>query len=156
MPKLRVGVIGCGLVAQVMHLPHLRELADQYSVDAICDLSPRILQRIGDAYCVDRRFLDWRELIREPLDAVLVLTSGSHAPIALAAAERGLHLFVEKPLCLSVTEGREVIDAARAAKVRLMVGYMKRYDPAFERLRDECAGMSDLRLVRVTTLEAPF
>ena len=50
MRKLRVGVVGCGLIAQVMHLPHLRELDDRYEVVAICDLSPGTLQAVGDFF----------------------------------------------------------------------------------------------------------
>ena len=48
--KLRVGVVGCGLIAQVMRLPHLRELDDRYEVAAICDLSPGTLQVVGDFF----------------------------------------------------------------------------------------------------------
>jgi predicted dehydrogenase len=84
-----------------------------------------------------------------------VLTSGSHAPIATAAARAGSHVFVEKPMCLSLDEGRGMFEAAREADVRLMVGTMKRYDPAYERLL-ELMPLDDLRLVSVTTLESPF
>ena len=56
-------------------------------------------------YGIGAVFTDWRELIQAPLDAVLVLTSGSHAPIAIAAAQAGLHVLVEKPMCFSVSEG---------------------------------------------------
>ena len=90
------------------------------------------------------------------LDVVLVLTSGSHAPVAIAAAESGSHVFVEKPMCLSPAEGRAMIDAADRAGVRLMVGTMKRYDPAYRRLLELLPEVDDLRLVRVTTLESPF
>ena len=87
---------------------------------------------------------------------MLILTSGSHAPIAIAAAEAGKHMLVEKPMCFSVAEGRAMIEAAAARGVTLMVGYNKRYDPAYRRSREEIRGISDLRLVRVTTLESPL
>ena len=87
---------------------------------------------------------------------MLILTSGSHAPIAIAAAEAGKHMLVEKPMCFSVAEGQAMIAAAERAGVTLMVGYNKRYDPAYRRLQDEAKGLRDLRLVRVTTLESPF
>ena len=154
--RLRVGVIGCGLIAQVMHLPYLRELADEFELAALCDVAPGVLEACARDYRVERCFTDWRALLAEKLDAVLILTSGSHAPIALAAAERGLHMLVEKPMCLSVAEGREMIAAAERAGVVLMVGYNKRYDPAYLRMHDEARGLSDARLLRVTTLESPF
>jgi predicted dehydrogenase len=91
-----------------------------------------------------------------PLDVVLVLTSGSHAPAAIAAARAGLHVFVEKPMCLSVEEGTQMASAAQDAGVTLMVGTMKRYDPAYERLLEVLPDAGELRLVRVTTLESPW
>jgi len=156
MSRLRIGVIGCGLIAQVMHLPYLRELTDEFEISALCDVAPDVLEACARDYNVAGRFTDWHELLRQELDAVLILTSGSHAPIALAAAERGLHMLVEKPMCFSVAEGREMIAAAERAGVVLMVGYNKRYDPAYLRMQDEARSLRDARLLRVTTLESPF
>jgi predicted dehydrogenase len=149
-------VIGCGLVAQVMHLPYLRELSDRFSLDAICDLSPSVLAEVGDRFAVPARTVRWQDLLETPLDAVVIATPGSHAQQAIAAARAGLHVFVEKPMCFSPAEGRAMIEAARAARVTLMVGNMKRYDPAVGRLVAELEATSGLRLVQVTTLEAPF
>lgn len=137
-----------------MHLPYLRELHDRYQIAAICDLSPTVLRQVGDAYGVERRFTHWQQLLAQPLDAVMVLTSGSHAPVAIAAAEAGRHVFIEKPLAFSQTEGEAIVAAGKTAKVQLMVGYMKRYDPAFDRMKEELAGFSDLRAVITTTLES--
>jgi len=154
--QLRVGVIGAGVIAQVMHLHFLRELHDRYVVAAICDLSTEIASRCAGEYGVAAVFTDWRELIKEPLDAVFILTSGSHAPIAVAAARQGLHVFVEKPMCFSTREATEMIAAAEDAGVVLMVGYPKRYDPAFTRFLDEVAPLTEQKLLRVTTTESPF
>src|SRR5437879_5115430 len=99
--RLRVGIVGCGLIAQVMHLHHLRELQDRFQVAALCDLSRTVVDNMGDTYGVDRRFTDWTQLLEEPLDAVMVLTSGSHEPIAVAAAQSARHVFIEKPIALS-------------------------------------------------------
>ena len=74
--RLRVGVIGCGLVAQVMHLHYLRELADQFEIAAICDLSDEVRTACAREYGVAQTFATWQELLERPLDAVLVLTSG--------------------------------------------------------------------------------
>ena len=113
--RLRVGVIGCGLVAQVMHLHYLRELSDRFEIAAICDLSEEVRTAMAREYAVPEQFATWQELLARPLDAVLVLTSGSHAPIAVAAAKAGMHVLVEKPMCFSVAEGRTMIEAADAA-----------------------------------------
>jgi predicted dehydrogenase len=152
---LRVGVVGCGLIAQVMHLPHLAELTDDYEIAALCDVSEPVAAACASRYHVKIVHTRWEDLIAEGLDVVMVLTSGSHAPIAVAAAQAGSHVFVEKPMCLSLAEGLQMHAAARDADVRLMVGNMKRYDPAYQRLQS-LMPLEDLRLVAVTTLESPF
>lgn len=156
MDRLRVGVVGCGLIAQVMHLNYLRELNDRFEIAALCDLSPAVREACAREYVVKRSFASWQEMLDERLDAVLVLTSGSHAPIATAAAQKGFHVLVEKPMCFSVAEGEGMIQAADAAGVTLMVGYNKRYDPAYVRLLHEVPSLKDLRLLRITTLESPI
>jgi predicted dehydrogenase len=153
--KLRVGVIGCGLIAQVRHLPYLKELADIFEVTAICDLSERVLSQVGDAFDVPRRFTNWSDVLDEPLDAVLIATKGDHAPLVEAAARAGKHVFVEKPFSFSAEGGAAASAVAEAAGVRVQVGYMKRYDPAYERLQEELGDFTDVRFVRMTTLEAP-
>jgi len=139
-----------------MHLHYLRELRDRFEIAAICDLSQTVVDQVGEAYGIERRFTDWSALLEEPLDAVMVLTSGSHEPIAVAAAEAGRHVFIEKPIALSEAEGQAIIAAGKKARVRLMVGYMKRYDPAVERMAEELPRVSPMRFARSTTAEYPL
>ncbi len=154
--RLRVGVIGAGLIARVMHLHYLRETADTWDIAGICDIAAQSAADRAAEYGIPAVFTDWRDLLEESLDAVLVLTSGSHAPIALEAARRGIHVFVEKPMCFSSEEGRAMVESAAANDVILMVGYNKRYDPAYLRFREAYAALEDPRFLRVTTLESPF
>ena len=154
--KLRVGVVGAGVIGQVMHLHFLREMKDRFEIAAICDLSAAAGRACADEYAIPLVFTDWREMLSAPLDAVLVLISGSHAPVAVEASRAGLHVFVEKPMCFSAAEGLEMIAAADEAGKVLMVGYPKRYDPAFARFREEAAQLGSAKLLRVTTTESPF
>lgn len=80
----------------------------------------------------------------------------SHAPVATAATDAGLHVLVEKPRCLSVAEDRGGDGTRGPGRVALMVGYTKRYDAAYSRMCQEVEQLDDLNLVRVTTLESPF
>ena len=155
--KLRVGVVGTGVIGQVMHLHFLRELKDRYEIAAICDLSVTSGQACAEEYRVTQVFTDWRDMIETvPLDAIFILTSGSHAPLAIEAARAGLHIFTEKPMCFSVREGLEMNRAAKDAGVVLMVGYPKRYDPAFGRFVEVVSTLRDQKLLRITTTESPF
>src|SRR5206468_3171742 len=81
--RVRIGVIGAGLIAQVMHLHYLSELSDRFEVSAICDIAPENAAASAARYGVQTTCTDWRVLLREPIDAVLVLTGGSHAPTTL-------------------------------------------------------------------------
>jgi predicted dehydrogenase len=154
--RVRIGVVGCGLIAQVMHLHYLSELSDRFELAAVCDISPGLAAECAQRFGAHRAYSDWEPLIEDQLDAVMVLTSGDHAPIALAAARAGLHVFVEKPMALCSQSAEEVVRAAASSGVQLMVGMMKRYDPAYERLATLLPSVDDLRLVRVTTLESPL
>jgi predicted dehydrogenase len=154
--RTRVGVVGCGLIAQVMHLPYLAELRERFEIAALCDLSEGVARACAARYGVSRIHKRWQDLLEQPLDAVLIATSGDHAPIAVHAAQAGLHVFVEKPMALCSRDAAAMVAAAGDAGVRLMVGTMKRYDPAYERLAELLPTVVDLRLIRVTTLESPF
>jgi len=153
---VRLGVIGTGLIAQVMHLHYLAEMTSEFELAAVCDLDEASAASCARRYGIPTALTRWTDLLELPLDAVLVLTSGSHAPIAEAAAAAGRHVFVEKPMCFSAAEGEAMIAAADKAGVVLMVGYPKRYDPAYVRLAEEISALTEPRLLRVTTLESPI
>src|SRR3954453_22074545 len=99
-----------------MHLPYLAELADRFEIAALCDVSPEVAAAMAARYRVPRTYGRWEDMLAAGgLDAVLVLPSGSPAPIAVAAADAGLHVFVEKPMALAVDEAAEMVAAAERA-----------------------------------------
>src|SRR5262245_18613688 len=104
---IRVGVIGCGTIAQIAHLPYLQELRDRFTIGALCDVVPGTLAAVGEKYGVPAhaRFEDYRELCAGDLvDAVMVCTSGSHVPPAIAALQAGKSVIAEKPLTSRLDE----------------------------------------------------
>ncbi len=152
MARLRVGVVGCGTVAQIMWLPNLRELDDQFELAALCDISPGLLESLGRYYCVPQCFKDYRDLVDQDLDVVIVLTPGSHAAAAIAAMEAGKHVIVEKPMCFTLREAGEMMTASERSGRRLMVAYMKRYDPGYLYGREQVRAMRGLRYVQINVL----
>jgi predicted dehydrogenase len=108
---LRVGVVGLGEVAQVVHLPILESLPDLYEVVAVADISPALRELAGDRYGVERRYSDAAEMVgAAPLDCVLVLNSDEyHTESVVAALGAGLHVLVEKPMCLSPREAEDIL-----------------------------------------------
>src|SRR5919202_1041873 len=154
MTRLSIGVIGCGAIAQIQHLPHLRELSDDFEIGGLADLSPGLLEVVGAEYGVprERRFLDYHDLVQSPIDGVIVCPSGSHAAPTIAAAEAGKHVFVEKPMCTTVREAEAMVEAAERAGVTLMVAYMKRHEPAYRFAQKRVAEMTDVRFIQVNHL----
>lgn len=152
--RLRVGVIGCGGIAQMMHLPFLFSMSDLFEIAALSDISQGVLDVMGDRFQVppNARYVRYQDLVTQDLDAVLILSGGDHYPAVLAALQAGKHVFVEKPLCYSLKEVDELIQAASQAKRKLMVGYMKRYDPGVLYAEQRLKEMSGIRYVQMNTL----
>jgi predicted dehydrogenase len=144
---IRIGVVGCGRIAQVMHLPFLGELPE-FELVGLSDISPEVLGELATRYRGATTHLDYRDLLaRDDVDAVAV-TTPDHAVIAAEAARAGKHVFVEKPLCFTPAEGRAIAAAVEGSGVRLMVGYMRRYDPALGALLAGLGERGPIRLVR--------
>jgi predicted dehydrogenase len=152
--RVQVGVIGCGTVAQIMHLPYLHSLSDRFEIVAVSDLSPTLLDAIGSRYNVAqaRRHTDYRALLDSDVDAVLVLNSGSHGPPVLAAIAAGKHVLVEKPLCFTLREADEIAAATARSGATVMVAYMKRFDPGYRYGQRLVQAMRDIRYIQINTL----
>jgi predicted dehydrogenase len=148
---LSTGVIGAGEVAQVIHLPVLRALPDRFEVRALCDLSPGLLKVVGDRFGVEARYPSAIDLLEgEDLDCVLVLSSDEyHTDAVVAALERDVHVLVEKPMCLSPREAERIIAARDASGATVMVGYMRRFAPAFLAAKEKLRELGGIRYVRV-------
>jgi len=149
--QLRVGVIGLGEVAQVVHLPILESLPDLYQVAAVCDISPTLRDLVGHRYGVERRYADVGEMLADaPLDCVLVLNSDEyHTETVVVALEAGLHVLVEKPMCLAPREAEEIIAARDRSGCVVMVGYMRRFAPAFEAAKARLETLGRINYARI-------
>lgn len=125
--KLRIGVIGIGWYAGTTLIPRMRETG-RAEIVAIARRNPDRLAQAQAELKIPAAFTDWQEMLdKTELDAVVVSTPpNSHAEPTLAALERGLHVFVEKPIALAPADARRMGEAAVAAERILMVGYNAR------------------------------
>ncbi|CAN5436588.1 Gfo/Idh/MocA family oxidoreductase [soil metagenome] len=151
MRRIRVGVVGCGEVAQAIHLPTLAFLRDLFTVTAVCDAVPAVADAVARRWGVPAGCTDPGELVaRGDVDAVLVANPHAfHAETTLAAVAAGKHVLVEKPLCLGLAEARAVVAAAGTGGVVVQVGYMRRYAQTFTEARRLLEDGRPVRLVRV-------
>jgi predicted dehydrogenase len=153
MTKMKVGLVGLGEIAQIIHLPILQAHSDQFEIAAICDISQELLSALGERYNVpgERRYFDSHDLAKqEDLDAILVLNSDEyHTDSALAAIRHGKHVLIEKPMCLTRQEAEAIIKARDEAGVQVMVGYMRRYAPAFVLAAQHVRALEKINYARV-------
>jgi predicted dehydrogenase len=131
-----LGIVGGGLVAQVAHLPELAALGDRFDVVAIAEPADGPRDAVAGRYGIAHAHAGWQELLAAGgLDAVLICSpNATHAAIVIAAVEAGLHVLVEKPLCLDPDDADRIVAARDRSGVTVQVGYMKRFDPAYEAL----------------------
>jgi UDP-N-acetyl-2-amino-2-deoxyglucuronate dehydrogenase len=127
--KLGFGIVGCGVIAPV-HARSVQEVPCARLV-AVCDILEQKVKKLAEEYPAEI-YLDSHEMFRRPdIDVVCILTpSGLHADIGIAAAQAGKHVLVEKPMDISLVKADQLIDACRAAGVKLGVISQHRFDPA--------------------------
>jgi len=127
---LRIGVLGCGPIAQFAHLEACRK-AKNAELYAICDLADDLRERMAAVHQPKVSYRDYDEMLADPLvDAVIIAIADQfHVPAALKAHEAGKHVLVEKPLGTTVESCRELRDRAAATKLVVQVGNNRRFDP---------------------------
>jgi len=131
---LKGAIIGMGR----MGLTHFSILNNHPEVEfeAICDSSSFILKNFKEQSGLEI-YTDYQKLIdKSDLDFVIVCTpTSSHAEIAKYSLEKGIHVFVEKPFTLTVTEGQELVDLAEKNKLVNQVGYVNRFQEVFREVK---------------------
>ncbi len=154
---INVGVIGCGQIAQIMHLPYIQE-NENFNLYSLCDLSQHVVDKLGEKYHLpkDRLFTNMDEMLADKdLEAVIICTKDHYEP-GVKAAKAGKHMIIEKPLAYSLAQADEIIAEAKKSGVVLQVGYMKRYDPGFEYALEKVKSMKDIKFMRVHDFGGSF
>lgn len=135
--KLRIGVLGCGPIAQAAHFESAVK-ARNAELYAICDVADDLRERMAATHAPQRQFKDYDAMLADPaLDAVIIATSDAfHVPAATRALQAGKHVLCEKPLGVSVEEVETLKqEVAKSGKV-LQVGHMKRFDAGLQSAKD--------------------
>lgn len=131
---LRICLVGAGRAGKV-HANSIVNYIPTARLAAIVEAVPITLQQAGDAYEVspEARFDSLGAALQSAaFDAVVITTpTFTHASLAVMAAQAGKHIFLEKPMALSLSECDEIIHATRQQNVLLQLGFMRRFDPEF-------------------------
>lgn len=124
--KLKLAVIGCGAVAEFVHLP-VTALFDHVDVTVLVDkLLPRA-RKLADSYGVPVVADDYRQILGKVDAAIVALPHHLHAPVTIDLLQRGIHVLVEKPMALKTCECDEMIEAAGDVGTVLAVGLVRRF-----------------------------
>ncbi len=152
---IRVGVVGCGEIAQIMHLRFLEELPE-FEIIALCDVSETVLATLGNRYRVSHLFTDYSRLVElQDLDAVAVCTPDHVGPVEAALAA-GKHVFSEKPLAFDPTDARRIVEIGNRSSLVAMVGYMRLFDPAYEYAQSLLGSLGVPRLIEAHDFMARY
>lgn len=140
--KIRIGIVGCGGIANSKHMPSLSRQPDVEMV-AFCDLVEERAQKALETYGAEgaKCYTDYKELLKdETIDVVHVCTPNrEHSFITVDALEAGKHVMCEKPMAINGEEAQKMLDAAARTGKKLTIGYQNRYRPDSWYLKRACA-----------------
>ncbi|MDR3249356.1 MAG: Gfo/Idh/MocA family oxidoreductase [Treponema sp.] len=141
--KLRIGIIGCGGIANQKHFPSLQANADKCEIVAFCDLveerAVTASKKYGAANAVV--YTNYKDLLKnESIDVVHVLTPNvAHCQISVDAFAAGKHVLCEKPMASTTEDAQKMIDAWKKSGKQFTIGYQNRFRPEVQALYKSCA-----------------
>ena len=154
---IKVGIIGCGGIANGKHMPSLSKVDDCQMV-AFCDIIRERAEKAAKTYGTPdaKVYEDYRELLKDPeIDVVHICTPNrSHSFITVDALEAGKHVMCEKPMAINSVEAKKMLDAAARTGKKLTIGYQSRFrdDSLFLKKEAEDGTFGDIYYAKATAL----
>jgi len=140
--KLRVGIIGCGGIANNKHMPALKKCAEKAEMVAFCDIKEERASKAALEFgTADAKiYTDYQELLKDTrIDVVHILTPNvSHAPITVAAFAAGKHVLCEKPMAHTSADAQKMLDAWKKSGKKFTIGYQNRFRQEVQALHQSC------------------
>lgn len=120
--KVKIGIVGCGVVATAYYLPYLLD-DERAEIVAVCDLYETRTAACMRLFGAREQYLDYDEMIEKAdIDAVFILTApGTHVDFTLKAVAAGKHVLIQKPMATNMADARRIADAIRAAGVKAII-----------------------------------
>lgn len=139
--KLRIGIVGCGGIANGKHMPSLAEVKEAEMV-AFCDIIKERAEEAAEKYGAEgaRVYTDYMEMIdTEKLDVVHVCTPNkSHSPITVYALEHDCHVMCEKPMAKTYEDAKKMLEAYKKSGKKLTIGYQNRFTNEAQYIKSAC------------------
>jgi myo-inositol 2-dehydrogenase/D-chiro-inositol 1-dehydrogenase len=154
MKKLNLGVIGTGRIGRV-HIATLVQSVPQAAVVAIADVNLQSASEVAKEYGITSVFTNFIDVINHPeVEAVVICSpTDTHAQFIVDAAKAGKHIFCEKPVDLSLEVIKGALSAVKEAGVKLMVGFNRRFDPNFMKIKQlvDNGKIGDPHILKITS-----
>ena len=142
MARIKVGIIGCGFIANRKHLPMLM-LHEDVEVVAFCDLIKERAEASAKQFGKEdaKVYTNYQDVVgRKDIDVIHVCTpNSSHAEITIAALQSGKHAMCEKPMAKTAAEAKAMLDAAKASGKKLTIGYQNRFRTDSQFIKKLCS-----------------
>lgn len=137
MDKIKIGVIGTGRIGKV-HVATLTQNVTEAEVIAVADANYKCAKELADKYNIPTATDDYKEVINHPeIEAVVICSpTDTHSAYIIEAAAAKKHIFCEKPIDLTLESVQKAIDAVKDANVKMMVGFNRRFDPNFQKVKE--------------------
>ena len=152
--KIGVGVVGAGRIGK-LHIEHLAQNIPEAELVTICSLHPSDIESFAEQFNVPKVTTDYNTLLADPqIDAVLVTTpTNTHVEISQATAKAGKHIFCEKPIAFDLEQIDETLAIVEKAGVKFQVGFNRRFDASFKRVREAVASgeIGEPHIMRITS-----
>lgn len=130
MKKIKTAIIGCGAITEKTHLPLLSK-SGKFNVCALVDAHEERASQLAGKFNIPVSTTDYREVIHKIDAAVLALPPHINASVSIGLLRKGVHVLVEKPMAMKVSECDAMIQCAEESDALLMVGLIRRYYPNF-------------------------
>lgn len=152
--KIGVGVVGTGRIGK-LHIQHINQDIPDAEVVSICSLDIETAETLSKQFNISEATTNYRKLLTNPqIDAILVASStDTHVEICQAAAKAGKHIFCEKPIALDLKRIDETLAIVKEADVKFQVGFNRRFDKNFQRVREAVASgeIGEPHILRITS-----
>lgn len=155
---LRVGIIGCGEITQVVHIPTLNFLSHRYKITYLCDISRKSLDHCAKKISVAPSVTtNAEELCSSPdVDVVIIANANAyHVEHGLIALRHDKHCLIEKPLAVCFRDIDRIIEAEKVSKGKVFVGTMRRYAESFIDAVEEVGGFDKILYARIRDIIGP-
>lgn len=129
--RLRLGIIGCGAIASVRHIPAFMRLRSNVVIQAVCDKNKNLAKETANKYHIRGVYSDLSQMLsKEKLDIVDICTPPQiHTLLTVEAIESGCHVILEKPMALKTSDCDEMVNASHRHKVKLCVIHNQLFYP---------------------------